>query len=87
MPRWRIVVLMGLGLAAGNVLASWRRSDRQALRALASCLVVIVAADFVVLGYLQLPRAFSIRPILHISRARPFRTSSMSETALAMPAP
>ena len=61
-PRWRIVALLGLGLAAGSVLASWRRSDRQALRALASCLVVIIAADFVVLGYQQLPRAFSIRP-------------------------
>jgi hypothetical protein len=61
-PRWRIVALLGLGLAAGSVLASWRRSDRQALRSLASCLVVIMAADFVVLGYQQLPRAFSIRP-------------------------
>ncbi len=61
-PRWRIVALMGLGLAAGSVLASWRRSDRWLLRAIASWLVVIIAADFVVLGYQQLPRAFSIRP-------------------------
>jgi hypothetical protein len=61
-PRWRIVALMGLGLAAGSVVASWRRSQRQSVRALASCLVVIIAADFVVLGYQQLPRAFSIQP-------------------------
>ena len=30
-PRWRIVALLGLGLAAGSVLARWRRSDLRAL--------------------------------------------------------
>ena len=31
--------MLGLGFAAGSVLARWRRSPRQALRALAACLV------------------------------------------------
>ena len=54
--------MLGLGFAAGSVLARWRASPRPAVRALAVLLVVIVAADLVVLGHQQLPRAFSVRP-------------------------
>ena len=46
--------------------ACWRKMAAVAtvgqLRVLASSLVVIIATDFVVLGYQQLPRAFSIPP-------------------------
>lgn len=60
--RWRFLGLLGLGFAAGSVLARWRASPRQALRFLAVFLVVIIASDLVILGHQQFPRAFSVRP-------------------------
>src|SRR5271157_1929512 len=60
--RWRFLGLLGLGFAAGSVLARWRASPRQAVRVLAAFLVVIIASDLVVLGHQQFPRAFSVRP-------------------------
>jgi hypothetical protein len=60
--RWRIMALLGLGLAAGSVLARWRASPRPGLRAVAMVLVGVIAGDFLVLGYQQLPRAFSQPP-------------------------
>jgi hypothetical protein len=60
--RWRILGLLGFGLAAGSVLARWRASERPALRSLAVVLATIVAVDFVAFGHQQLPLAFSVRP-------------------------
>ncbi len=60
--RWEFVALLGLGLAAGSVLARWRRSGRWGVRALAATLVFVIAADYITLGYQQFPWAFSVRP-------------------------
>jgi hypothetical protein len=60
--RWRFMALLGLGLAAGSVLARWRASPRPAVRALAVFLVVFISGDFLILGHQQLPRAFSVEP-------------------------
>jgi hypothetical protein len=60
--RWEYVGLLGLGLAAGSVLARWRASGGRGLRALAATLVLAIAGDFVTLGYQQFPWAFSVRP-------------------------
>jgi hypothetical protein len=60
--RWRILGLLGLGLAAGSMLARWRASQRPAVRALAAILTSIIAVDFIVLGHQQLPLAFSVPP-------------------------
>jgi hypothetical protein len=60
--RWRYMALLGLGLAAGSVLARWRASPRPAVRAVAVLLVMVIAGDFLILGHQQLPRAFSVEP-------------------------
>ena len=60
--RWRYLAILGIGLAAGSVLARWRRSNDRRIRVFAVCLTIMVAADFVSLAYQQLPIAFSIRP-------------------------
>src|SRR5262249_55009094 len=60
--RWRYLALLGVGMGAGSVLARGRAAPRPGLRALAMCLVGIIAGDFLVLGYQQLPRAFSQPP-------------------------
>ncbi len=60
--RWRVLGILGLGFAAGSVLARWRASPRRAVRGLAALLVVIIASDLVILGHQQFPRAFSVRP-------------------------
>ena len=60
--RWRFVALLGLGLAAGSVLARWRRSGSRLGRRLHALLAVIIAVDFVSLAHRELPLAFSVRP-------------------------
>jgi hypothetical protein len=60
--RWRVLALLGVGLAAGSVLARWRASKPWALRALAALLVAIIAGDFVLLAGQQFPMAFGVRP-------------------------
>jgi hypothetical protein len=61
-PRWRILALLGVGLSVSSVMARWRRSDSRWIRALPALVVLSIAADFLVLGYQQLPRAFSVPP-------------------------
>ena len=61
-PRWQFLGLLGLGLAAGSVLARWRRSNRPAIRALAVVLAAGIAVDFVTLAHQQFPWAVSVRP-------------------------
>jgi hypothetical protein len=60
--RWRFLAMLGLGLAAGSVLARCRASPRRPLFVLAVLVVVVIGVDFVVLGHQQLPLAFSVRP-------------------------
>lgn len=60
--RWRFVAFLGIGLAAGDVVARLRRSQRPFRRRLALWAVVVIALDFLVLGFQQLPLAFSLRP-------------------------
>jgi hypothetical protein len=57
--RWRYVAFLGLGLAAGSVLARWRRSGRRDVRVGAAVLVLVIAADLVGLAHQQYRRAFS----------------------------
>jgi hypothetical protein len=61
--RWRILGLLGMGLAAGSLLARLRYSQRPALRASAYILTGMIALDLIVLGHQQLPLAFSVRPV------------------------
>ncbi len=60
--RWRFVALLGLGLAAGSVLARWRQSGNRLSRAAAALLAVVIAVDFVSLAQREFPLAFSVRP-------------------------
>jgi hypothetical protein len=60
--RWRFLAMLGLGLAVAGALARLRGSPRRTFRALAAALVVLIAADFLVLAHQQLPLAFSVRP-------------------------
>ncbi len=60
--RWRYVAFLGIGLAAGSVLARQRKSHNRWLRFLAVAFTLIVGLDLVSLAYQQLPLAFSIPP-------------------------
>lgn len=60
--RWRFVALLGLGLAAGSVLARWRRSGGQVACASAALLSMVIAVDFFSLAYRQLPLVCSVQP-------------------------
>jgi hypothetical protein len=60
--RWRYVAILGIGLAAGSVLARWRQSNDRRLRVFAALLTLFIAADFASLAFQQFPLAFSIRP-------------------------
>ena len=59
--RWRFVAVLGLGLAAGSVLARWRRSGGRVVGGLAVGLTLAIAVDLVSLAYRQLPLAFSLK--------------------------
>jgi hypothetical protein len=60
--RWRFVALLGVGLAAGSVVAHLRVTSKRIVSVATALLVVLFGVDFVVLAHQQLPRAFSIRP-------------------------
>jgi hypothetical protein len=60
--RWRFVTMLGLGLAAGSVVARWRGSGDRRARLLAAALALAIAADLLVLAHQQLPLAFSAPP-------------------------
>lgn len=59
--RWRIPAMLGVGLAAGAVVARWRCAGG-VRRILAPCLVLALAADYLAYGYTILPVATSIEP-------------------------
>jgi len=71
--RWRFIATLGLGLAAGSVLARWRRSGNRMTGALAILSAVVIAVDLVSLGHQQLPLAFSVRPEPHKFPGPPVR--------------
>lgn len=60
--RWRVMAMLGIGLAAADVLARWRRGESRAWRWAATALVAAIAADYVQLGYRVLPEAARIAP-------------------------
>ena len=60
--RWRIMAMLGVGLAAGDELASWRGGGTKARRRAAVLLVAAIGADYVALGRELLPAAFRIAP-------------------------
>jgi hypothetical protein len=60
--RWRFVMMLGLGLAAGSVVARWRGAGDRRVRLLAAALTIAIGADLIVLAHQQLPLAFSQPP-------------------------
>ncbi len=60
--RWRFVAFLGIGLAAGDVVARLRRSKPPLRRRIAVVATALIAVDFLILGFQQLPLAFSLRP-------------------------
>jgi hypothetical protein len=61
-PRWRLVGLLGLALAASDQVAAMRRSGHRIMRALACVFVLMIAADLLALQWEFLPQAFRIAP-------------------------
>ncbi len=84
--RWRYVALLGLGLAAGSVLARWRGSANAALRGCAALLVVVIGADLVSLAHVQLRLAFSVRPTTALFPGPPVPTIVNVRQAYGYPA-
>jgi hypothetical protein len=60
--RWRFLAMLGLGLAAGSVVAAWRRSGRRPVRLLAAALTLAIGVDLVALAHQQSRLAFSVPP-------------------------
>jgi hypothetical protein len=60
--RWRFLAMLGLGLAAGSVLADWRRSGRPVVRMMAAALSLAIGGDLVALAHQQARLAFSVPP-------------------------
>ena len=60
--RWRFVAMLGIGLAAGSVLARWRASGQRVKATLAAAAVVVIAADYLALASGQVSMAFSVAP-------------------------
>jgi hypothetical protein len=60
--RWRFVAILGLGLAAGSVVARWRASGRGLPAALAVATTLAIGADYLEIAHQQLPLAFPYSP-------------------------
>ncbi len=58
--RWRFLAMLGVGLAAGSVLADWRRSARRPVRVLAAALALAIGVDLISLADQQARLAFSV---------------------------
>lgn len=58
--RWRILAMIGVGLAVAQPLADWRRSTSRTRRWLAIACVLGLAADYLALGNELVPIAFQI---------------------------
>jgi hypothetical protein len=72
--RWRFPAMLGIGLAAGSVVARGRVASSPAGRALATAAALAVAADLVLLAHQQLPLAFSLRPTADLDPGPPVPT-------------
>jgi hypothetical protein len=60
--RWRIMAMLGIAFAAADVLARWRRGASSVPRRLAAVAVVLIAADYCLLGCQLLHLGFSVEP-------------------------
>jgi hypothetical protein len=60
--RWRIMAMLGVALAVADVVARWRNGPSRSLRRLAPVLVVLIGADFAILGFQIFPVPFRIAP-------------------------
>ncbi len=60
--RWRFLTMLGLGMAAGSMLARWRASRQRNWAAVAVALTMVIAVDLVALAHQQLPLAFCVQP-------------------------
>lgn len=60
--RWRFVAMLGIGLASGSVVARWRASGVRILAVAAAAVPPVIGADYLAIGYEQLPIAFSVPP-------------------------
>lgn len=60
--RWKLVAALGVGLAVADLVARWRRSEHPWNRRGAIAIVLLVAADYLVLNAQFLPLSFSTRP-------------------------
>jgi hypothetical protein len=60
--RWRFLAMLGLGLAAGSMLAHWRGSRHRMVRLLAAGLTLAIGADLLALAHQQARLAFSVPP-------------------------
>ena len=61
-PHWRIMAMLGLALAAADVVARCCGSDSTVLRRLAVVAVVAIAGDYVFLGCQVLHLGFRVEP-------------------------
>jgi len=61
-PRWRFMAMLGVALASGSVVATWRKDERASRRWLATLAMLAVSADYLAYGFEVLPVAFSISP-------------------------
>ncbi len=80
--RWRFPALLGVGLAVGGLLARWRSSADLRLRWLGLALVLMIATDFVALGFQLLPRTFGIPLDETVFRGPPVATIANVEEGL-----
>jgi hypothetical protein len=72
--RWRFLAMLGLGLAAGGVVARGRASASPSRRALATLAALAIAADLLALAHVQLPLAFGLRPTPDLDPGPPVAT-------------
>jgi hypothetical protein len=83
--RWRIPAMLGLGLAAADCLAHWRRAGGYR-RALVPVVVVLLAADYLMYGLSILPVATSVAPSEDLFPGPPTAELVNVETAPSYPA-
>jgi hypothetical protein len=60
--RWRIMAMLGIALAATDVLARWRKSGSILLRGLAVVVVFAIAVDYGLIGCQVLHLGFRVEP-------------------------
>lgn len=84
--RWRIPAMLGLGLAAGSIVAHWRTRGKLPLRILAAGLVLGLGADLVSYGHQILGVASSVAPTESLFPGPPTSSLVNVEGGLGYPA-